>query len=566
MSITAVMKEITSVRKFFETRGNDSDPTALQQSFADSIIHKISLLKDFGAMDAAKINEALSDNPIGPQTARIKDHVEELVGKGLKQSMQSPSTKATKAQVPKSSQFLKHWWHYLTETELEFLSNPKNGFHSKMTLLVERAMNVGCHSGNEKTKMWMMALLTRLHYKELPSAQALYDKIQDLKRVCQSEFKMLHAEFVEDYPEHAEELPPSIFKAAYAAEAPHPIELLGLNAIVDVIPLRSNSKLLKKGKTPYLAARVSAEEALREAANTDDHAFRAGTGTAADAADAVKAELVKAEPQEVKIEHGCNSGDDDDEAAVIRAEYELKIARLRAKRERLTSPDTRGSAVSVSRSADGGFCLSTKAKTESSSPIKKLEAEVKHEAETPPITAAAEEAPSLEDLDPHTRAAIDSLKARNEAKKKLAADAAGSKAKKNGSSKAPKKAPASKKRPAAAKKTMKKQAVIKPEPKPAASAKTAKSAAKRGSAAVPIECPKVKPGMPSLPKDGSNPRPVQYWGGIVYTARAAKKFRALKVKGDTYTEASASWGGDKPTRASWDKCLTAIKNHYNKGK
>ena len=113
------------------------------------------------------------------------------------------------------------------------------------------------------------------------------------------------------------------------------------------------------------------------------------------------------------------------------------------------------------------------------------------------------------------------------------------------------------KRPASA---MKKQVVIKPEPMVK---KVSKSQAKR-EAIEPRA--KVKPSMPSLPKDGSSPKPVKYWGGIIYTSRAGKKFRALKVKGDTYTEASAAWGSDKPTKSSWDRCCAAIYNHYNVGK
>jgi hypothetical protein len=172
MSLLCVLKEINSVRKFFETRSSDSDPTALQQSFADSIIHKISLMKDFGAMDAAKLNEALSDDPVGSQTARIKAHVEELVGNNCKKSMASASTHS-KPQGPKSSQFLKYWNRYCTKSELTYLSDDSKSFNSKLTLLVERAMKVGCHSGEEQTKKWMLALLVRLHYKELPSAHSL---------------------------------------------------------------------------------------------------------------------------------------------------------------------------------------------------------------------------------------------------------------------------------------------------------------------------------------------------------------------------------------------------------
>ena len=48
MSLTSVLKEITSVRKFFESRSSDADPTSLQHSFADAIVHKIGVMKDFG--------------------------------------------------------------------------------------------------------------------------------------------------------------------------------------------------------------------------------------------------------------------------------------------------------------------------------------------------------------------------------------------------------------------------------------------------------------------------------------------------------------------------------------
>jgi hypothetical protein len=355
MSLLHVVKEITSVRKFFGTRSCDSDPTALQQSFADSIIHKIGLMKDFGAMDAAKLNEALADDPVGPQTARIKAHVEELVGISLKKSMASAS-KDSKPEGPKSSQFLKYWNRYCTKSELAYLGDDSKSFNSKLTLLVERAMNVGCHSSEEQTKKWMLALLVRLHYKELPSAQSLYDKVQDLKRTCKAEWKNVYAEFIDEFPENAEELPQSIFGVAYADEAPHPVELSGLNAIAKAIPLRENSKLLKKGKP--LQDRVDAEKALHDVDRTDDHDFQEQPVLKVVTPKRVKLEPVNDEP------HSPTS--DDEEVIMLK----LKLAKVRAKRERLSpspSPSpavTRasGSAVSVIRSEDGGFRLSAKPK------------------------------------------------------------------------------------------------------------------------------------------------------------------------------------------------------------
>ena len=75
---------------------------------------------------------------------------------------------------------------------------------------------------------------------------------------------------------------------------------------------------------------------------------------------------------------------------------------------------------------------------------------------------------------------------------------------------------------------------------------------------------KILKAMPTIPKDGSSPKPVKYWGGIIYTAIKAKKFRALKERGNNYTEASASWGGSKPSKEAWVKCVKAIEKHHSK--
>ena len=561
MSLLLVVKEITSVRKFFGTRTSDSDPTALQQSFADSIIHKIGLMKDFGAMDAAKLNEALSDDPVGPQTARIKAHVEELVGTSLKKSMASAS-KDSKPEGPKSSQFLKYWNRYCTKSELTYLSDDSKSFNSKLTLLVERAMKVGCHSGEEQTKKWMLALLVRLHYKELPSAQSLYDKVQDLKRTCKAEWKNIYAEFIDEFPENAEELPQAIFGVAYADEAPHPVELSGLNAIAKGIPLRENSKLLKKGKP--LQDRLDAEKALHDADRTEDHDFREQPVLKHEQP-VVKQERVKLEPVVNDEPHSPIS--DDEEVIMLK----LKLAKVRAKRERLSpspSPSpavTRasGSAVSVSRSEDGGFRLSAKPKLEPESPTEQDDVKPKAEVKDELSAGGAGETPKLEDLDAYTRAAIESLKARNA--KKDEADKKASAAKKadakkdeaeNNAADTQKAEPM--KRPASG---MKRSAASINHESP--KKKLSKPSVQRDKSAAVEPQSKVKPKMPLLPRDGSSPTPVKYWGGIIYTARASKKFRALKVKGNAYTEASASWGREKPTKAAWDKCLTAIHNHYS---
>ena len=73
---------------------------------------------------------------------------------------------------------------------------------------------------------------------------------------------------------------------------------------------------------------------------------------------------------------------------------------------------------------------------------------------------------------------------------------------------------------------------------------------------------KIMKVMPSkIGKDGKNPKRVNYKGGCIYAPFKAKKFRALKVRGDNYTEASASWGQAAPSSKAWKRCVEAIDKH-----
>ena len=64
------------------------------------------------------------------------------------------------------------------------------------------------------------------------------------------------------------------------------------------------------------------------------------------------------------------------------------------------------------------------------------------------------------------------------------------------------------------------------------------------------------PPMPELPADGSNPAPVVYKQGVIYTPRKKRSFRALTNRGDNYSEKFKAWGGHIPTRDSW---MTVVK-------
>ena len=60
----------------------------------------------------------------------------------------------------------------------------------------------------------------------------------------------------------------------------------------------------------------------------------------------------------------------------------------------------------------------------------------------------------------------------------------------------------------------------------------------------------------------TNPPAVHYKQGVIYTAIKARKFRAIKVRGNYLTEASAGWGKSAVTKkAAWGKCVKAIEDH-----
>ena len=47
----------------------------------------------------------------------------------------------------------------------------------------------------------------------------------------------------------------------------------------------------------------------------------------------------------------------------------------------------------------------------------------------------------------------------------------------------------------------------------------------------------------------------------MYTSMAKKKFRALRVRDDAYTEKSVSWGSARTKKEAWKEAIKAIDDH-----
>ena len=142
-------------------------------------------------------------------------------------------------------------------------------------------------------------------------------------------------------------------------------------------------------------------------------------------------------------------------------------------------------------------------------------------------------------LDPYAEAAIVALQARNKKKKAEAA-------KKKKTEAAQKKAEAAEKKRAEA------------------AEKNQAGAAEKNEGTGTMPDITQRPAMPPDTTDGSNPAPVPFLRGIIYTQQKKHKFRGLRVKGDRYTEASCTWNSKRSRSEAWDIVTEAISKHATK--
>ena len=526
-----LVKEIHSVKAFFKARGEQGKVTdaPLQKSFADTLITMLNSIKSFGPAEAAQIVDAMHGCPYGDdQIARISGIIDNKIQHSGRVQPTASGTKQT----------LKHWWNYLTKSDWDVLRDKKVSLNRKMTTLAERAMTIGCVSPCQQTEKWALAVLMFIHYDELPDPSQLYAKLGDLKHVFAAEKKDLGIELIAEYPEDPNDLPGYVFTAAYADEQPQAVTLKGINTVANALILRSNSNKLKPGKDKGASDKAEFSKLKKEIAEACDEPAPCAQPAAQPAALVASS----ADPHEMELFY----------------EYQQKLMDYRRSKLKgdssparaAASPELRGS-LAIHRASDGTM---------------KVEANVGHKVKAELKEELVDESDAESNqLDPFTLAAVASLRRRKETKKAEAKKAAT--AKKEAASAATAAAAdgadkedtgsTAKKRPAAAGAG---------KPSKAAKTEVTKTEPTKGLKVVKQEVgqPKVVPktqimgAMPSVPKDGSNPSPVLYKKGIIYTSIKSKRFRALADRFDMYTENSRAWGAAKPTAAAWASAVKSI--------
>ena len=529
--MAAIVKEISSVKAFVRSKRSISGiamDSQLMTSFIDTVIKLINNAASFNATDAAYVNDALTDSPFdAPGTARIASAIDAR----LKTSQLVGASGKSQGKVP--SQTVNKPWLWLVDQDWAAINDKRKSYTTKQTIIIERFNAFGCTNPEEQTMRRMLAMLLSTSYETLPPAAQLYQKLQDFKSAVISERKQWPHEHVLEFPEKPQDLPEHVFKYAYCDAAPVAMEISGIKTIIASIPLRSNSKLLKGKQKPIVDERSPPRSAPSSGSG---YAVRAdGVAVKREpSAIAPSADMYKQLADVISIE--------DHEERALLVEYEAKLNKLRVDRERGPASSSAPlppltPTLSLTTNPDGSVKLVPRVYgdvVKQETPSMKAEPEVPEPAgETgEPLD---ERYPSLKDLDPYARAALDAMAKKRGIKADAAKAAKATKSEKGDSKKGVKK------------ETIKKKPAAKSEPPPDV------------SKAVALKS------MPSkMPKDDANPAPIHYNGGTIYTSRKRNAFRAMTIRGNYNTERGAAWGSDKPQKRAWTSCMKMIDDARKK--
>ena len=569
-TVAMLLDEIKSAQDYLVARGPSEDIVKLTQSFGASLLQQVNTMSIITANDASIVLKALEASSYGStEISRIRSALDAKV-------LASVSGSQTGSLV--KDQLLKSWWNMLSRDEVTFIMDKKKSFHSKLVRMVERKNLLGCQWPSIHTLKWMLSTLIAVHYEELhmPSNNEIHEKLLELKKIVSTERKKFPHQQLQTFPDDPKDLPNEIYDYAYtSSDPPTPFEVQGVHAIAAKVSLRSNNHLLCEPKGKHSAAKASPK--VSSAMATDRNHVKSEVKTEADAN----------EPDRLTSGISCMSFEDRPRNGDLVEErlytsYKADIWSHRAQKSgQLSGSSSQGAPQAIQPQAkqvalrprmaamkmerdcaeDRAFwdaAFSNDPEDEIPVPAKKLKREAVPSCPAEPCTL---DDPDSDDLDEHTKAAIMAMRSRG-ATKKEEAKAAKEEA-----------AASAKKRPAAA--VVKSAPGVKEESvKPTkANAKQAASSASAAKVEVKDEKPmkaNVKGAIEEIPKahilkampatrhDGSNPPPVHYAGGVIYTSSNNRKFKCLTIRADKWSEKQVAWGTTRTKQEAWKIAVAAI--------
>ena len=538
MAAVHIINEVESAKAYFLLKEKDDPSTMLMAaSFANSIVQQVNSCISIPIKDATMIIASLKDAPYSDDST--KKITAALDAKVLAHGPSGSNKKNPKVIATVREQHLKFWWHYCTQQDIDFFKDAKQSWHSKMTCLVERAMSLGVLNPDEHSIQFMLSMLVMLHYKAaVPSNTELFAKLHELKGVIQAERKPYpnHLQQLKSYPEKPQDMDLDAFAYAYGDSEPVTVSLPGVESLAKTkVACRSNSKLLKlepkaPSATTAAASQMKLEPVKQE--HEQEHAPCSSFKGEDMPRDAVEQKLyadykVELWKHRATLVLGHKHAKHAEDAPVVAATQHM--------RPKLELMPKKEDAISLWLNQHHGD-----APEDANDKALKAVQDTPEKAQKT-IEKAKKGEDSDSDLsDEFAKAAIAGLSKRNMKRKSEKAEAmreASSQAK-----------IAKMRKPAAAKLEAKIEKKVKVEQK-----------VKVEIVEVPVA--KIVKAMPKDVADGcTNPAAVHYNGGVIYTVQKNKCFRALRTRGDKYTETTKSWGKKLKKSEAWKACVEAIDN------
>ena len=595
MTIDRIVKEIANVAELFKAKSKHSTTNAcdLQKTFAHNVVAMISGMKDLSIADAAGLYIALEGKPYGTATAIVIKQIDDLVKQHRPICVGHTSKGACHLIVLQS---LKHWWNYFTQSDWATLNDRKKQLSAKMICVSERAHLLGCRNPDEQSFKWLLTVVLSHHYNgtALTPIDA-FRKLHDLKQCHIAERKSITTEEpTKDYPENPNDLSDALFQSAYGNEKPvaYKDNVQQLIHLACTIPLRKNSRLLhdahmqlqSQGKREPCTSGEPVQLESHHPQNPDEEVlfaqYKADLFNLRNKRhrpllqkhDEYQPETVapqgqkrtKVEPMEMvqtlskngSIVISCGDHNPQDACAKQPANAEDRNPKGGcAEQPALAETTTVGaSGISGDPFADAAVAALTsrnggkKEENKRKKADEKKAAEAKLKAAEDIIAASSGAAAGDGKLSKPTPITTTKTGTDNPP---TTPPKSGKKAMKATPMKSAKKVGPVK---MAATKHVKPPSVGSSPPKPVTKVAKAKS----------VASPKVvSPGeiYKSIPADttpGTNPAPIWYRQGIIYTVQGEKKFRGLRVRGDKNTGKSSQWGASKTKEEAWKTVVLAL--------
>ena len=176
-----------------------------------------------------------------------------------------------------TTQNFRTFHNYLTQTDVDFCTDNNNSKEAKRDRCLKRLFQGGLYNPSERTCSHITAsLMVLCGYDSNSTPQVMYDLVCEVKRQLEWPRGTTRTlPFIKEYPADPSHLPETLYKSMYpdTTDPPTAVQLVGVNRLVGIIPLRSNHRSLRASSAPQSALVSAAQGSPAQCANAMVQAF-----------------------------------------------------------------------------------------------------------------------------------------------------------------------------------------------------------------------------------------------------------------------------------------------------